>query len=52
MLDDDPSTRASQALPRTGGGPMPSPHAKVFIDIGSCVLKPTASREPHPRTSA
>jgi hypothetical protein len=52
MLADDSSTRASQALPRTGGGPMLPLRAKVFIDIGSRDLKSTGSREAQSRKAA
>jgi len=52
MLADDPSTRASQALPRTGGGPLLRLRTKLFFDIGSRDLNPAASREAQPRTAA
>jgi len=48
MLGDDPNTRASQALPRTGGGSLPLLRM-VFIDIGERHLKPIGSRQAHSR---
>jgi hypothetical protein len=52
MLINDPSTRASQAQPRTGVGPLLLLCTMVFIDIGSRALKPTDSREGQSRTAA
>jgi len=52
MLANDLSTRASQALPRTGGGPLLLLRTMVLIDIGSRDLKPTTPREAQPRTAA
>jgi len=51
MLGDDPSTRASQPLPRTGGGSL-SLLRMVFIDIGERHLKPVDSRQAHSREAA
>jgi hypothetical protein len=52
MLVNDPSTRASQTLSRTGVGPLLLLRTMVFIDIGSGDLKPTGSREAQSRTAA
>jgi hypothetical protein len=49
MLADDPSTRASQTLSRTGGGPLLLLRAKLSVDIGSRHLKPTGSPEAQSR---
>ena len=52
MLINDPSTRASQALPRTGGGSLPPHRTAMLTDLASRDSKSTASREALPRTTA
>ena len=52
MLVNNLSTRASQALSRTGGGPLLLLRAMTFIDVGSRDLKPSASRQAQTHTDA
>jgi len=52
MPANNPSTPASQALRRSGGGALLLLRRMAFINIGARDLKPTISREALPRAAA